>query len=107
VVVRGYDYRKDLQALKAYIHDVRPVLVGVDGGADALLEEGFMPDIVIGDMDSVSDEALKSARDVIVHGYADGRAPGLQRVEELGLSSQTWALAGTSEDLALLLAWEA
>jgi uncharacterized membrane-anchored protein len=107
VVVRGYDYRKDLDALKAYVRDVRPILVGVDGGADALLEEGFRPDIVIGDMDSVSDAALKSARDIIVHGYADGRTPGLERVEKLGLPSQTWPLAGTSEDLALLLAWEA
>ncbi len=106
VVVRGYDYRQDLTALKAYIRDVRPVLVGVDGGADALIEEGFTPDIVVGDMDSVSDEALESASDIIVHAYADGRTPGLERVERLGLSSKVWPLAGTSEDLALLLAWE-
>jgi uncharacterized membrane-anchored protein len=107
VVVRGYDYLRDLQALRAYIRDVRPVLIGVDGGADALIEEGFRPDIIIGDMDSVSDEALRKASDIIVHGYADGRTPGLERVEKLGLSSQVWPLAGTSEDLALLLAWEA
>ncbi len=107
VVVRGYDYREDLTALRSYIRDVKPVLVGVDGGADALLEEGFTPDIVVGDMDSVSDEALKSATDVIVHAYADGRTLGLERVEKLGLPSLVWPLAGTSEDLALLLAWEA
>jgi uncharacterized membrane-anchored protein len=107
VVVRGYDYLQDLEALKAYIRDVRPVLIGVDGGADALLEEGFKPDIIIGDMDSVSDDALRGASDIIVHAYADGRTLGLDRVEKLGLPSQTWPLAGTSEDLALLLAWEA
>ena len=58
VVVRGYGYREDLAALGSYIRDVKPVLVGVDGGADALLDAGYSPDVVIGDMDSVSDQAL-------------------------------------------------
>ena len=108
VVVRGYDYKQDLEALRPYIREVRPVLIGVDGGADAILEAGFRPDIVIGDMDSVSDEALRSTvPSIIVHAYADGRTLGLDRVDRLGLASQTWPLAGTSEDLALLLAWEA
>ena len=106
VVVRGYDYKEDLQALLPYIREVRPVLIGVDGGADAIRDFGLKPDIIVGDMDSVSDEALKSGAELIVHAYADGRAPGEGRLDELGLVGVAWAMAGTSEDLALLLAYE-
>lgn len=106
VVVRGYDYREDLRALVPYVREVKPVLIGVDGGADALLEMGLAPHIVIGDMDSVSDDALRSGAELIVHAYADGRAPGMERLERMGLSGVAWASAGTSEDVALLLAYE-
>ena len=81
IVVRGTDHRKDLRALRAYIRDMRPVLVGVDGGADAILEEGFKPDMVLGDMDSATDEALTCGAELIVHAYPDGRAPGRERLE--------------------------
>jgi uncharacterized membrane-anchored protein len=112
VVVRGYDYREDLAALRGYIRDVRPVLVGVDGGADALLDEGYRPDLIVGDMDSVSDRALLLARrprrptELIVHAYPDGRAPGRERLEDLGVPSKIVKSVGTSEDLAFLLAHE-
>jgi len=85
---------------------MRPVLIGVDGGADAILEAGFKPDVIVGDMDSVTDTALKSGAELIVHAYPDGRAPGMARLHELGLDGVAWPLAATSEDLALLLAWE-
>jgi uncharacterized membrane-anchored protein len=110
VVVRGYSYREDLAALRAYIRDIRPVLVGVDGGADALLDEGYVPDLILGDMDSVSDRALLLARrtrhptELIVHAYPDGHAPGLDRLEALGVPSKVVKSVGTSEDLAFLLA---
>ncbi|GAV31488.1 uncharacterized membrane-anchored protein conserved in bacteria [Coriobacteriaceae bacterium EMTCatB1] len=106
VVVRGYDYKEDLRALLPYIREVRPVLVGVDGGADALMELGLRPDVVVGDMDSVSDEALRSGAELVVHAYPDGRCPGRERLESLGLAGVEWAMPGTSEDLALLLAYE-
>jgi uncharacterized membrane-anchored protein len=106
VVVRGHDYREDLNALRPYIREMRPVLIGVDGGADAILEAGFTPDIIVGDMDSVTDEALRCGAQIIVHAYADGRAPGMERIDSLGLSATTWPLSATSEDLALLLAFE-
>lgn len=108
VVVRGYDFREDISTLRPYIMEMRPVLVGVDGGADAIAEAGFKPDIIVGDMDSVTDSALTSGAELIVHAYADGRAPGLERLEELGVadSAHVWPLTATSEDLALLLAWE-
>lgn len=106
VVVRGYDFREDLSALRPYISEMRPVMIGVDGGADAIIEAGFTPDIIVGDMDSVTDGALRSGAQLIVHAYPDGRAPGMQRLERLGLEGTTWPLAATSEDLALLLPWE-
>lgn len=106
IVVRGHNYREDLAAIKSYINEVKPVLVGVDGGADALLEFGLQPDIVIGDMDSISDATLKCGAEIIVHGYPDGRAPGLERVNELGLQAKVFAARGTSEDIAMLLAYE-
>jgi uncharacterized membrane-anchored protein len=104
VVVRGYRYREDLRTLRPYIREFRPVMLAVDGGADALLEAGYRPDIIIGDMDSVSDEALCCGAELVVHAYPDGRAPGLARLTELGLPAQTCPAAGTSEDVALLLA---
>lgn len=106
VVVRGYDFREDLRALVPYIREVHPVLIGVDGGADAIRDFGFKPDIIVGDMDSVTDAALQSGAELIVHAYADGRAPGENRLEQLGVPWTSWAMAGTSEDLALLLAYE-
>jgi uncharacterized membrane-anchored protein len=104
VVVRGYDYRQDLVTLRHYIREYKPVLVGVDGGADALLEEGLRPHLIVGDMDSVSDAALRCGAEIVVHAYRDGNAPGLARVQELGVEPIVFPAAGTSEDVALLLA---
>ncbi len=106
VVVRGYDYKEDLRTLRPYVREMHPLLIGVDGGADAIMETGFKPDIIIGDMDSVSDEALLSGAELLVHAYPDGRCPGMARLEGLGLAGTPWPLAATSEDLALLLAYE-
>ncbi len=106
VVVRGYDYKEDLAALRPYIREYRPLLVGVDGGADALREAGYTPDLIVGDMDSVSDDVLRCGAEVVVHAYPDGRAPGLSRVQDLGVEAVTFPAAGTSEDVALLLADE-
>ncbi|HWD82290.1 MAG TPA: putative cytokinetic ring protein SteA [Kribbella sp.] len=104
IVVRGYDYRDDLVALTPYIREYRPVLIGVDGGADALVENGYVPDLIVGDMDSVKDETLKSGAEVVVHAYRDGRAPGSERLERLGVESIEFPATGTSEDVAMLLA---
>ncbi len=106
IVVRGTTYRRDLRTLRAYIEDTRPVLVGVDGGADAIVEEGFTPDMVLGDMDSASDAALTCGAEVVVHAYADGRAPGRERLEALGLEPVVAPAIGTSQDVAMLLAHE-
>ena len=104
VVVRGYRYREDLRALRPYIREYRPVLLAVDGGADALLDAGYRPHLIVGDMDSVSDEALRAGAELVVHAYADGHAPGMSRLNQLGLDGTTLPAPGTSEDVALLVA---
>jgi uncharacterized membrane-anchored protein len=104
IVVRGYDYRSDLQALRPYISEYKPLLMGVDGGADALIEAGYKPDMIIGDMDSCSDAALACGAELVVHAYRDGRAPGIERLNKLGLTAVPFPALGTSEDAAMLLA---
>ncbi|MEV6301435.1 putative cytokinetic ring protein SteA [Actinoplanes sp. NPDC051861] len=106
IVVRGYDYKEDLDVLRPYIREYKPVLIGVDGGADALVENGYTPDMIIGDMDSVTDDVLRCGAEVVVHAYPDGRAPGLERVKNLDVDALTFPAAATSEDLAMLLADE-
>jgi len=110
VVVRGVDHQRDLRALKPFIRDTRPVLVAVDGGADALLEVGLRPDMIVGDMDSAGEAALLGAREgsteLVVHTYPDGRAPGRQRLEELDVPFKLVPAPGTSQDVAMLIAAE-
>ncbi len=104
IVVRGYHYREDIATLRPYIREYRPVLIGVDGGADALLDAGYLPDMIIGDFDSVSEKALCCGAELVVHAYSDGRAPGLERVHRLGQNAVLFPATGTSEDIAMLLA---
>ncbi|GIJ00197.1 putative membrane-anchored protein [Sediminihabitans luteus] len=107
IVVRGYHYREDLATLRPYIADYKPVLIGVDGGADAIIDAGWKPDMIVGDMDSVSDRALSSGAEIVVHAYRDGNAPGLERVRDLGVDPIVFPATGTSEDIAMLLADDA
>jgi len=104
VVVRGYDYREDLASLRPYIREYKPVLVGVDGGADALADAGYRPDLIVGDMDSVTDRTLRCGAELVVRAYRDGTAPGQGRLERLGFTPVVFPAAGNSEDIAMLLA---
>ncbi len=110
VVVRGPGHKRDLRIVRPYVRDFRPVLIGVDGGADALLEAGYKPDVIVGDMDSVSDKTLRCGAEIVVHAYPDGQAeghaPGEERLREVGVPYQRVAAPGISEDVALLLAHE-
>jgi uncharacterized membrane-anchored protein len=106
IVVRGVDHQKDLRALRPYIRDVKPRIIAVDGGANALLEEGFQPDMIVGDMDSASAASLKCGAELVVHAYPDGRAPGREHLEELGLPFKLVPAPGTSQDVAMLIAAE-
>jgi uncharacterized membrane-anchored protein len=104
IVARGPGYKRDLRIVRPYIRDFRPVLVAVDGGAEALLEAGLKPHVIVGDMDSISDRALRCGAEILVHAYGDGGAPGSARLEALGLPYDVVAGPGISEDIALLLA---
>lgn len=106
VVVRGVDHQRDLRALRSYIRDEKPILIGVDGGGDALVEEGHKPDMIVGDMDSAADSVLQCGAELVVHAYTDGRAPGSERLEQLNVPYKTVAATGTSEDIAMLMAAE-
>ena len=103
---RGPGYKRDLAIVRHYIREFKPVLVAVDGGADALHEAGYRPHVIVGDMDSVSDSGLQCGAELVVHAYEDGSAPGRVRLDRLGLPSTAVPMSGISEDLAMLLAYE-
>jgi uncharacterized membrane-anchored protein len=106
VVARGPGYKRDLAIVRSYVRAFKPVVVGVDGGADALLSAGMKPHVIVGDMDSVSDSALRCGAELVVHAYRDGQAPGAARLDRLGVKYATVSAPGISEDIALLLAFE-
>ena len=106
VVARGPGYKSDLRMVRPYVRDFRPVLIAIDGGADALREVGLSADLIVGDFDSVSDAALRAGAELVVHAYPGGEAPGAERLRGLGLGHHTVSAPGISEDLALQLAYE-
>jgi uncharacterized membrane-anchored protein len=106
VVARGPGHKRDLRIVRPYVRDFKPVLVAVDGGAEALIEEGWKPDVIVGDMDSVTDSTLRCGAEILVHAYQAGHAPGEERLRRLGVPFQTVAAPGISEDVAMLLAHE-
>jgi uncharacterized membrane-anchored protein len=106
VVVRGVGHQRDLRALRPFIRDMRPVIVAVDGGAEAVLEAGLVPNMIVGDMDSAGESALRCGAELVLHSYRDGEAPGRERLEQLELPYKVVPAPGTSQDLALLIAAE-
>ena len=106
IVVRGVDHQKDLRALRPYIRDVKPAILAVDGGANAILDEGFKPDMIVGDMDSATEATLRCGAELVVHAYPDGRAPGRDHLEKLKLPYKLVPAPGTSQDVAMLIAAE-
>lgn len=104
VVAAGNGHAEDLKKLKKYIGEHRPVLVGVDGGADTLIAQGHTPDVIVGDPLGIEAETLKCGAEVVVPAQPDGHAPGVARIQDLGIGAVTFPASGNAEDLALLLA---
>ena len=94
----------DLKSLKPFIKEYQPVLVGVGSGADVLRKAGYRPQLIVGDPDKISTDALKCGAQVVLPADADGHAPGLERIQDLGVGAMTFPAAGSPMDLALLLA---
>ncbi|MBB3665335.1 MULTISPECIES: putative cytokinetic ring protein SteA [Prauserella salsuginis group] len=104
VVAPGNEHAEDLKALKKYINEHRPALIGVDAAADTLRELGYTPDVVVGDPSGIGAQTLKECHEVVVPAQPDGYAPGVERIQDLGIGAVTFPASGNSEDLALLLA---
>ncbi len=104
IVAPGKNHADDLKHLKRYVAEHRPILIGVDGGADTLHEQGYRPNVIVGDPDGLSTDTLRSGAEVVVPAHFDGHAPGLERVQDLGIGAVTFPASGNPEDLALLLA---
>ncbi|MEJ2853955.1 MULTISPECIES: putative cytokinetic ring protein SteA [unclassified Saccharothrix] len=104
VVAGGPRHAEELRRLRKYIREYRPVLVGVDAGADTLHDAGYKPDIIVGDPDGIGTETLRAGSEVVVPAQTDGHAPGLERIQDLGIGAVTFPATGNAEDLALLLA---
>lgn len=104
IVAPGRDHEDDVRRLKRYIAEHRPIMIGVDGGADTLHHLGYRPNVIVADPDGVSTDALRCGAEVVVPAHMDGHAPGLERVQDLGVGAVTFPASGNPEDLALLLA---
>lgn len=108
VVVDGQDHRAELRAIRAFLKERRPALVGVDGGADVLLRAGHKPDVVVigagpADSELPSAAALRAAHDVVVRVDRGNRRP-IAHLERLGIRSARVETSAATEDVALLLA---
>jgi uncharacterized membrane-anchored protein len=104
VVAPGHGHADELRGLRRYIREHRPVLVGVESGADTLRSAGYKPQVIVGDPDGTRTETLMCGAEVVVPAHSDGHAPGLERVQDLGIGAVTFPSSGNAEDLALLLA---
>ncbi|MFF5992538.1 putative cytokinetic ring protein SteA [Prauserella flavalba] len=104
VVAPGNGHAEDLRGLKKYIAEHRPVLIGVDSAADTLRAHGYTPDVIVGDPSGIEAATLKAGGEVVVPAQPDGHAPGVERIQDLGIGAVTFPASGNAEDLALLLA---
>lgn len=104
IVSDGPDHVADLKNLKPFIKEYSPILIGVGAGADVLNSAGYRPDLIVGDPEDVTSATLKSGAEVVLPADQDGHAPGLSRIQDLGIGAMTFPASGSPSDLALLLA---
>lgn len=102
VIAPGAGHAKAVKALREYVKERKPVVIAVDEAADAAVAAKIRPDVVVGDVSSISEKALAGAARVIVHDPAGQIAAA--RVDALSASHDTTAVDLASEDLAILLA---
>ncbi len=104
VVSDGPDHAEDLKRLKPFIKEYAPVLIGVNRGADALVKAGYRPDLIVGDPEQITTNTLRSGAQVVLPAAPDGHAPGLERIQDLGIGAMTFPATGSAADLALIIA---
>lgn len=104
VVADGVDSRDDLKAIKPFVKEYAPILVGVGRGADILTKAGYRPDLIVGDPEEITASSLKCGAELILPADTDGHAKGLERIQDLGIGATTFPSSGSAADLALLLA---
>lgn len=109
IVIRNTYTKQDIKYLQSYIKYYNPIIIAVDGAADYLTEQNINYNILVGDMDSVSDNCIINTQEIIVHGYYKEKekdAPGTKRLKKLNINHNVVHFLGTSEDLAIMLAYE-
>lgn len=104
VIAPGHGFVEELKSLKRYIAEHRPVMIGVDGAANTLRELGYKLDVIVGDPDGIATDTLRCGAEVVIPAHCDGHAPGIERIQDLGIGAVTFPASGNAEDLALLLA---
>jgi uncharacterized membrane-anchored protein len=104
VVAPGHGYVEEFKGLRRYLAEQRPVLIAIDTAADALRAQGYRPDVIVGDPDRISTDTLRCGAEMVIPAHTDGHAPGLERIQDLGVGAVTFPASGNPEDLALLLA---
>lgn len=105
IVIRGANYEQDLKAIWPSLRKKKPIIIAVDGAADTLIKWGIEPNIIVGDMDSVSESSLRSGARLIAHSYKNGTSPGMVRLKKLQLKAENLSFVGTSEDVAIIFSY--
>jgi uncharacterized membrane-anchored protein len=107
VAVRSHGWEEELRGIKPFVREQRPVLIGVDRGADALAGAGHHPDVVVvtgGSDDLPAAAVLRRARDVVVLVERGAKRGATEPFERLGIRPLRFETSATTEDAALLLA---
>lgn len=107
VAVRSHGWETELRGIRPFVREQRPVLIGVDRGADALASAGHRPDIVVvtgGSEDQPSASVLRKATDVVVLVERGAPRSTTEHLERMGIRPLRFETTATTEDAALLLA---
>lgn len=104
VVTGGANSAAELDDLKPFIREYRPVVIAVDEGANLCQKARLRPDIVVGNAEIMTDEVLRAAGEIVLPADRDGRCAHIQRVTDLEVGAVTFPAMAPARDLAVLLA---